>query len=130
MAKGVTKSLSKAQLKRYKEVLEVKAREVRDSLRSVSAARALSRGEDPLDEEELPGQSHEEWIFINRNQLDVMLLREIQEALGRIESGDYGTCMECDEPISVKRLQAVPWALYCVHCQEELASMAADDRQV
>lgn len=121
MAKGTVKGVTKANLKRYKTALETKAAEIRESLRSAKASKALSRGDEPLDEEDLPGQSHEEWIFLNRNHLDVMLLREIEEALNRMEDGEYGVCMECDEPISIKRLQAVPWARYCVRCQEELS---------
>jgi DnaK suppressor protein len=49
------------------------------------------------------------------------LLREIADALHRIDQGAYGVCMECDEPISPKRLDAVPWARYCVACQEAIA---------
>jgi len=66
-------------------------------------------------------QSHEEWIFLNRNNIDVMLLREIEAALVRMDNDEYGTCPECDEAISMKRLQAVPWAHYCVTCQERLS---------
>jgi len=130
MAKGTVKAnakgATKATLKRFKEMLETKAAEIRESLRSAKASKALSRGDEPLDEEELPGQSHEEWIFLNRNHLDVMLLREIEEALARIEQNDYGVCMECNEAISAKRLQAVPWARYCVTCQEELSGHPGD----
>ena len=50
-----------------------------------------------------------------------MLLREIDEAIDRIEDEDYGTCLECEIPISLKRLEAVSWAKYCVTCQEELS---------
>jgi RNA polymerase-binding transcription factor len=127
MAKGTAKSLTKPNLKRFKAALEAKAVEIRESLRSAKASKALSRGEEPLDEEELPGQSHEEWIFLNRNHLDVMLLRQIEEALVRIQDNDYGTCMECEEPISMKRLDAVPWARYCVPCQEELSAAYPSD---
>jgi DnaK suppressor protein len=42
----------------------------------------------------------------------------IAEALRRIEDGTYGTCAECDEPVSEKRLAAIPWAKYCIRCQE------------
>ena len=45
-------------------------------------------------------------------------LMQIGAALNRIHSGDFGTCLECEEPISPKRLAAVPWAAYCLHCQE------------
>lgn len=126
MAKGTTKSLTKAQIKRFKNLLEAKAKEIRESLRSSAASKALSRGDEPLDLEELPSQSHEEWIFLNRNHIDVMLLREIDEALSRVEDGDYGTCMECGEPISQKRLEAVAWARYCVPCQEQLSGYPGD----
>jgi DnaK suppressor protein len=116
-----TKGLSKAQLKRFRQMLVDKAEEIRANLRSAAASKALSRGEEPLDEEELPSQSHEEWIFLNRNHIDVMLLREIDQALVRMNDHSYGTCLECHEAISLKRLEALPWALYCVSCQEALS---------
>ena len=46
------------------------------------------------------------------------LLKNIQAALDRIEDDIYGICLHCEEPIPEKRLRAVPWALYCVACQE------------
>lgn len=46
--------------------------------------------------------------------------RAINRALGRIEEGNYSICLECEEKISPKRLQAIPWATYCVSCQERL----------
>lgn len=52
--------------------------------------------------------------------------RAIQSALRRIEEGEYGICMECDEPISPKRLEAIPWAVYCVKCQEQLERLRAE----
>lgn len=45
-------------------------------------------------------------------------LMRINDALERIEDGEFGICLECEEPISPKRLAAVPWAAYCLHCQE------------
>lgn len=45
-------------------------------------------------------------------------LRAVEEALLRIDEGTYGTCEDCGEEISVGRLNAVPFALRCVECQE------------
>lgn len=45
-------------------------------------------------------------------------LAQIRAALERIEAGEFGICLDCEEPISAKRLAAVPWAAYCLHCQE------------
>lgn len=46
-------------------------------------------------------------------------LLKIHEALLRLDKGEYGICQECGEPIGVKRLKAMPFALLCVRCQEE-----------
>jgi DnaK suppressor protein len=45
-------------------------------------------------------------------------LMQIGAALKRIEYGEFGICLNCDETISPKRLAAVPWTAYCLHCQE------------
>jgi DnaK suppressor protein len=42
----------------------------------------------------------------------------ISEALARIEKNTYGLCADCGEDISEKRLAALPWAKYCIGCQE------------
>jgi len=89
------------------------------------AAQVVARLDVPSDEGDLSQQHHEEWIFLNRNTLDMKLLREISHALHRIETDTYGICPECDEPISSKRLDAVPWARYCVACQEQIAARQA-----
>jgi len=110
----------------YRELLESKAEEVRQSMSAQKAAQLVSRLDVPSDEGDLSQQHHEEWIFLNRNTIDMKLLREISDALVRIDHDTYGVCLECDEPISTKRLDAVPWARYCVTCQEMIANRIAD----
>jgi DnaK suppressor protein len=51
-------------------------------------------------------------------------LREVQAALRRMDTGTFGVCIDCEENINVKRLAAIPWAGYCIVCQE-----AADREQ-
>ena len=109
----------------YRNMLEKKAQEVRRSMSAQKAAQVVARLDVPSDEGDLSQQHHEEWIFLNRNTIDMKLLREISDALQRIEQATYGVCLECEEPISVKRLEAVPWARYCVTCQEQIAARAA-----
>ena len=48
-----------------------------------------------------------------------MTLRNIAVALARIESGEYGLCQSCDEPINPKRLELDPSALLCIACAEQ-----------
>jgi DnaK suppressor protein len=114
----------------YKNMLEKKAEEVRRSMSAQKAAQVVARLDCPSDEGDLSQQHHEEWIFLNRNTIDMKLLREVSDALQRLAHGHYGVCMECEEPISVKRLEAVPWARYCVKCQEGIAARIAQGEQV
>jgi|SRR5579863_6223278 len=44
--------------------------------------------------------------------------RQIENALRRLESGEYGTCANCEEEIGPNRLRAVPWTQLCLKCQE------------
>ncbi len=47
-------------------------------------------------------------------------LRQIREALERIQAGTYGACAGCGEPISHERLLTLPYAAHCVACQEKI----------
>ena len=64
--------------------------------------------------------SNDESVSLHLNVLDYSQLRMIEEALDRLDAGDYGICLGCDEPIAEKRLRALPWARYCVTCQESV----------
>jgi len=44
-------------------------------------------------------------------------LELVNEALERLESGTFGTCMRCGKPIASARLEALPWAAHCIECQ-------------
>jgi len=77
-------------------------------------------------EEDQAQISHDEFISLRLNSLDYVQLRLIEEALDRIEAGDYGICLSCEEPIPAKRLTALPWAKYCVDCQQTIGNMQDD----
>jgi RNA polymerase-binding transcription factor DksA len=56
------------------------------------------------------------------------MLRDVMSALERIENGSFGACERCGEAISDKRLDALPFARYCIDCQrlvEDEARLAA-----
>jgi DnaK suppressor protein len=73
-------------------------------------------------EEDQAQMTHEESVSLTLNSLDYGQLRLIDEALDRLAAGDYGTCLACDEPIAAKRLRAVPWARYCLTCQDTVGA--------
>lgn len=47
----------------------------------------------------------------------VQMLKQVKQALRRIESNDYGYCRDCAEPIAFARLQVQPFASLCIDCQ-------------
>jgi RNA polymerase-binding protein DksA len=99
----------------------------RDAAAAVEA-RLHGHGEHRHDEAGLPRHADEtddDAAAETQRQADVThlartatALREIEAALGRIEAGEYGQCMDCEEPIDVRRLQAHPAALRCARCQQ------------
>ena len=58
---------------------------------------------------------------------NAFLVRDLRSALGRIDDGSYGLCVDCEEPIAPRRLLAVPWAARCLACQESAESGEQDE---
>jgi DnaK suppressor protein len=75
----------------------------------------IERTADALDEVQLAAQRELTTRGLERGS---KVLRNVRAALGRIADGTYGTCLQCEEEISQKRLNAVPWATLCIACQE------------
>ncbi len=66
------------------------------------------------------------------NTRDKQKILRIEEALRRLNAGEYGVCEECEEAIGIKRLVAMPFSLLCVRCQEqeEQAEQMAREREL
>ena len=76
---------------------------------------AVERSADQLEETQMAAQRTLAVCNLDR---DFNQLRDARAALRRIEQGSFGICQECDEEIHPKRLAAVPWATFCIRCQE------------
>lgn len=57
---------------------------------------------------------------LSEAELGAGVLRQVRDALQRIEDGTYGHCLVDGKPIELDRLDAVPWAAYCRRHQEQL----------
>jgi RNA polymerase-binding transcription factor len=112
--------MTKAELNKYKTLLEAKQRELAGVLRNREGI-AIEKTADTLDEVQLAGERE---LAISNLDRDSNLLRNVRSALGRIAQGCYGECLRCEEEINPKRLKVVPWTAYCIKCQE-----AADRRE-
>jgi len=106
--------MTKTELTKYQKLLEARRDEVSAGLRNREDI-AIEKTADALDEVQLAGERE---LAIRNLDREATTLRQVRAALARIEDGSYGTCLHCEEEISSKRLAAVPWALYCIRCQE------------
>lgn len=56
-------------------------------------------------------------------------IRNIEEALTRLEEGEYGICEDCEEEIPLGRLKAMPFARLCVKCKADLEKLQAQTKR-
>ncbi|HZS50638.1 MAG TPA: TraR/DksA family transcriptional regulator [Bryobacterales bacterium] len=106
--------MQKAELAKYKAMLEAKRDELARGQRN-RADIAIEKTPDLLEEVQLTADRE---LAIRNLHRESGLLRSIRAALARIADGTYGICLNCEQEIKPKRLDAVPWAAYCVQCQE------------
>jgi len=106
--------MTDAELRKFKSILEAKQAELTGSLCNRDEI-VIERASDALDEVQLASERE---LAIRNLDRDSNMLRQIRRALARIAYGSYGVCRHCEEDISPKRVNAVPWASFCIKCQE------------
>lgn len=114
--------MTKSDLTKFKKILETK----RDELERIVRNRddiAIEKSADALDEVQ---HASERELAIRNLDRESNLLRNVRSALRRIDDGTFGTCLHCEEEISPKRVAAVPWAPYCIQCQEQADKLQAE----
>ena len=107
--------MTNAETKKYREILEAKQSELIYLLRNREGIE-IEKSPDALDEVQ---RASERELAIRTLDRESSLLRNVRAALQRIDRGQFGFCMHCEEDISVKRMNAVPWTPYCIECQEQ-----------
>jgi DnaK suppressor protein len=95
-------------------ILERKIAELNRTLRGPNGIQ-IERSADQMDEIQYASERD---LAIGNVDRESTMLREVKAALRGFHKGTYGTCVECESPISQNRLAAVPWALRCIRCQE------------
>ena len=63
-------------------------------------------------------QSYDRQLMMGLGEKEFGKLRIVEEAIGKLDEGQYGICLECEELISEERLTVIPFASYCVDCLE------------
>jgi DnaK suppressor protein len=108
--------MTEDETQRFANLLRAKQIEVSAALRNRDEI-FVEKASDDLDQVQLMGERE---LAIRNLDRDSNLRRQISSALARIARGAFGVCLYCEEDIPVRRMQAVPWAAFCIHCQEQI----------
>jgi DnaK suppressor protein len=95
-----------------------------EALRRTGGGAAGNLSNMPIHMADLGTDNFEQEFTLSLMQNEEQLLEEIAAALDRIKQGSFGLCEECKAAIPKARLQAVPYARYCVDCARKLESKA------
>ena len=112
--------MEKRRLQQFRTTLEVRRVELRRSIAQLEEYGRTKEDEAAADTLDRAGTSHSKDLLMRRIVGERGLLRNVEAAIQRIRDGSFGQCVLCEKEINVKRLEAVPWARYCLVCQEKL----------
>ena len=136
--KKTTKTTTAIRSRRYEDlrkILEDRRREiqaeVQGKMRDVRAEGSWGGKQnevlDAVESSEADIQDEIEFALI---QMKSETLNKINDALVRLEQGDYGNCFECGEEIAERRLRALPFAVRCKDCEEAREVAEQRERQL
>jgi RNA polymerase-binding transcription factor len=117
-----------------KRMLEERRRdlqaEVQGRMRDVRAESQGGKSHEVFDDVESSEADIQDDIELALIQMKSETLNKINDALGRLEHGDYGYCFECGSEIAEKRLRALPFAVRCKACEEVREVAEQRERQL
>lgn len=93
-----------------------------DLWRQLQASSGTLAELDKVPEEDQARLLHDQFVSLRVGHLAYRRLKQIDAALARLAEGSYGICLDCEGPISPKRLAAIPSAERCIACQERAAN--------
>ena len=118
--------MNKVQLKKFKTLLTEKRDEiVKKAKQTLEEDMALDQNDLP-DEMDLASSEYLQSFTFRLRGREKVFLDKIEKALRKIEDGSFGTCEECSEEISIKRLEARPETTLCIRCKEDQERMEKD----
>jgi len=110
--------MTETQKARFRTALTKKRDELMHDVHTHAVRLTINEGEhDPIDQVQSMSQRDETVTLLNSMWGN---LSNIDDALRALDADTYGTCIECDEAIALRRLETIPWASRCVHCQQKL----------
>ncbi len=118
--------MTKAQLNKFKHLLESKREEIiRRAQATLEEDMALDSNDLP-DEMDLASSEYLQSFTFRLRGREKVFLDKIQKALDKIEDGSFGVCDDCGDKISIKRLEARPETTLCIRCKEDQERVEKD----
>jgi DnaK suppressor protein len=114
--------MTQMELESFRAALRTKQTELSRRSRGLESI-AVERSPDMM--EEVQYKSERELAIVGLNR-ESEIRRNIDLALVRVNDNSFGTCVHCEQEISKRRLEAVPWTPFCIRCQE--AADRGDER--
>ena len=111
--------MNKAQLKKFQDLLEEKREDILKRAQQTLSQDMTLDVDDLPDEMDLAASEYLQSFTFRLRGREKVFLDKIQKAIERIEEGNFGTCEECGEEISAKRLEARPETTLCIRCKED-----------
>ena len=115
--------MTKVELTRFRNALNKRRTELEHGNRGLAGNLSIDSSPDELDRIQ-HGQERD--FAMGTLDRASKQLREVRAALDRMDTGTFGTCIECEEDIDLNRLAAVPWTALCIGCQEAAEQMAGN----
>jgi RNA polymerase-binding protein DksA len=117
-------ALTKQQLKHFRQLLIGERAKFAGEIRSI----AHETSQNPRDASgdlsaytthmaDMAADTYERELSTNLVSNEQQVLYQIDDALKRVDEGTFGICQQCNKPISLSRLKAVPYAPLCIRCQ-------------
>jgi len=120
-------TVTQAKMIHFKKAMEDKRRELLGKIHSHSSQIKIAESEhDPIDQVQSMHIREENATHLGRRS---RILADIDLSLHAISDGSYGLCIDCEEPISLKRLESIPWASRCIRCQQTFEFLEAEEQQ-
>jgi len=115
--------LKKKDLKRFRDLLIAKRNGIlRNAQRTLSEDMTLDADDLP-DEMDLASSEYLQSFTFRLRGREKTFLKKIDHALAKIDTGTFGICEQCEEEISLKRLEARPETTLCIRCKEDQEKM-------
>jgi DnaK suppressor protein len=111
--------LDKKQTEVYKKRLQAQLSELRLMVSRIEEDGRSADEDATQDPADKASNSYTKELLFSQSNSERSILALVEEALERMEAGEYGECIECGGVMQPKRLEAVPWARHCIPCQEK-----------